>query len=225
MLDTDSTILQHMDELFFLPPAPIIAPRAYWLPKSILSSHIMVLTPSTNTTLEILSAIKNAPDFVYDMELVNSLFGTSCSVLPHRKYAMLSGEFRSPSHSAYLSTFVNATVSDEDSRWKSFGRSKGAMVEGTEAWNPAIMFREAKFVHFSDDPLPKPWILPSQKMWDEMLPECTVFANGDEDCRERNIWDWFYEDFAERRTVSFPVFDFWRACELRNRNDEHGNGS
>jgi alpha-N-acetylglucosamine transferase len=30
-IDSDTTLLKHMDELFLLPPSPITMPRAYWL--------------------------------------------------------------------------------------------------------------------------------------------------------------------------------------------------
>ncbi|KAJ4348280.1 uncharacterized protein N0V89_009652 [Didymosphaeria variabile] len=68
------------------------------------------------------------------MELVNDRFEQSAMVLPHRPYALLTGEFRRSNHSAYLgNTF--------------------------EAWDPEKVLKEAKLVHFSDWPLPKPWIM------------------------------------------------------------------
>lgn len=104
LLDSDSTLLKPMDELFFLPPQPAIMPRAYWLAWPFLSSHIMLLEPSMTEYRRVQQAIKNAVFGEYDMEIMNKLYGRrkDCVVMPHRQYALLSGEFRSKRHSQYM---------------------------------------------------------------------------------------------------------------------------
>ncbi|KAH6842307.1 glycosyltransferase family 8 protein [Chaetomium sp. MPI-CAGE-AT-0009] len=86
-LDSDSVVLQSMDELFLLPPCPVARPRAYWLhpENKILSSQVMLI--------------------------VNYLYGDTALVLPHRPYDMISGEFREPpdKHARYLGS--------ADERW------------------------------------------------------------------------------------------------------------
>jgi hypothetical protein len=166
-----------MDELFFLPSQPVVMPRAYWLEKGkpMLSSHIMVLEPSTLEFKRIEKEIKNAVYGVYDMEIVNKLYGRrkNCIVLPHRRYALLSGEFRSRHHGQYL---------------------------GNDIWDPKTVFEEAKLIHFSDDPLPKPW----EATWDqvkEAQPLCDNDGVSPKDCQARHIWLTLYSEYAKRAKV------------------------
>ncbi|PBP21639.1 hypothetical protein BUE80_DR007474 [Diplocarpon rosae] len=128
-----------MDDLFFLPPATAAMPRAWWLDYPFLSSHIMLIQPSAYEFSRVEDAIKEARLGVYDMEIVNKLYGRDCVVLPHRRYALLTGEFRAVDHSKWLEA-------------------------GSEVWDPEEVRREANFVHFSDDPLPKPWLAEEKKI-------------------------------------------------------------
>jgi hypothetical protein len=162
-----------MDELFFLPPQPAVMPRAYWLDqkKPILSSHIMLLEPSREEFQRVKAAIDDAKFGEYDMEIMNKLYGRrkDCIVLPHRKYALLSGEFRRKTHNQYM--------------------------DG-EPWDAKAAFDEAKLIHFSDDPLDKPWMA----KWDDVkrfMPDCE--ENGD--CQARNIWLTLYSDYWKRAKV------------------------
>ncbi len=179
-LDSDSTILNTMDELFFMPSHPVILSRAYWQDFPQLTSHIMLLEPSISSFSRLSNAISKASTDTYDMEIVNRVFGSSCLVLPHRKYALLTGEFRyparSPEHERYM---------------------------GKEMWDAVEIYKEAKFVHFSDDPFPKPWIEASDSLVQRYKPVCSVDEAGDYDCKAREIWLGLYEDFQERRMVSF----------------------
>jgi alpha-N-acetylglucosamine transferase len=173
VLDSDSTILRHMDELFFIPSTTVAMPHAYWLDHPFLTSHIMVIQPSVHEFSRIQAAMKSAGHGVYDMDVVNKLYGAACLVLAHRKYALLTGEFRSDDHRKYL---------------------------GGGKWDPEKVLEEAKFVHFSDDPLPKPWEV-TQRELEKMKPECGKEDVGREDCRNRDVWLEFYRDFKERRRV------------------------
>ncbi|KAH6668874.1 glycosyltransferase family 8 protein [Halenospora varia] len=182
ILDSDATILQPMDELFLLQSdAPVIAPRAYWLPHPLLTSHIVLVQPSSNTFAQVQQAIAKAGDGTYDMEIVNRLFSSSCSVFPHRHYALLTGEFRKPRNGHY--PYLN----------------KG------EIWDPEKEIWEAKYIHFSDYPLPKPWEEITEKMVGENEPKCSEGGkerNGREDCGDRDVWRKVYRSFRERRKVS-----------------------
>jgi len=179
VLDSDMTLLKHMDELFFIPSHTVVLPRAYWLKNPFLSSHIMLIEPSTSEFLRVQKAIKKAAYGTYDMEIINELYGNDCAILPHRKYGLLTGEFRSKEHAKYM---------------------------GSEKWDPVVAIQEAKTVHFSDYPFPKPW----QEAWwqeiDKTQPDCEVDAKGQEDCNARYIWLDLYEDFKERRKVRLPSF-------------------
>jgi len=138
----------------------------------------MLLTPSSQTFSKIQTSIEDATRGTYDMEIINTLFGSSCSILPHEIYALLTGEFRSP-----------------DPPHKAFIGEKGE-------WDPEKVIGEAKFVHFSDYPFPKPWEETTADEQEEAVPECVVEAEGKrEDCRAREIWIGLYKDFKARRQV------------------------
>jgi len=114
------------------------------------------------------------------MEIINNLFGNICELLPQREYALLTGEFRSSDHGAFM---------------------------GEEEWDPDRVRAEAKFVHFSDYPFPKPWEESTIKEQEEAVPKCGIDKEGREDCRARDIWVELYRDFKMRRKVClfFPA--------------------
>jgi hypothetical protein len=116
------------------------------------------------------------------MEIINSLFGNKCAILPHREYALLTGEFRSPDpkHMAFL--------------------------DGKGEWNPTTVMQEAKFVHFSDYPFSKPWEETSAEEQENVVPACVVDEEGKVDCRARDIWIELYKDFKARRKVGLDSF-------------------
>jgi hypothetical protein len=113
------------------------------------------------------------------MEIINNLFGNICELLPQREYALLTGEYRSQDHRALL---------------------------GEEQWDPDRVTGEARFVHFSDYPFPKPWEESTMKKQQEAVPKCEVDQEGREDCRARDIWVELYRDFKMRRKVCFSWF-------------------
>lgn len=121
-----------MDELFFLPPCPLGIPRAYWLnpDERVQSSHLLLIQPSHFEFGRITAAIDNASRSEYDMEIVNNLYKDSALIIPHRPWTILTGEFRGQIHTKYLGN-------------------------DQEVWNPHEVLSEAKFIHFSDWPVPK----------------------------------------------------------------------
>lgn len=191
-LDSDITVLQNMDELFFLPPTTVAMPRAHWLlPESRqLSSLLIVIEPSYrefNALMETSKAamfgqIETNDTHLYDMELLNNRYGDSAMVLPHRQYALLTGEFRANDHKHFLG-------------------------DAQEEWNPDKVLAEAKLVHFSDWPLPKPWVMWPQNLLPEMLPKCKNNPGTPQEsgCRDRQIWRHLYDDFRRRRRVCARV--------------------
>ncbi|KAK2926643.1 Nucleotide-diphospho-sugar transferase [Fusarium oxysporum f. sp. vasinfectum] len=149
-IDSDSVLLESMDELFFMPSIPVAMPRAYWLfpMKEILSTMLMLIEPSEVEFARIMSEMDAASSNDYDIEIINSLYRNNAMVLPHRRYALLTGEFRSESHAKYLGSEI-------------------------EPWDPARAYSEAKLVHFSDWPLPKPWLHIDEELRLELQPNCT----------------------------------------------------
>ncbi|KAH0542535.1 N-acetylglucosaminyltransferase [Glutinoglossum americanum] len=196
-LDSDSTVLQHMDELFLIPKVPVAMPRAYWLnPKDrVLSSQLVLLQPSEFEFERVQKGIEAAGRSDYDMEIVNTLYRDSALILPHRPYDLITGEFRSKKHNPYLGNDV-------------------------EPWDPDAVLREAKFLHFSDWPVPKPWIS-NPSLMDQHKPACDVDeTTREENCRGQELWLGFYSDFATRRK---------RICDMdvrrRKRGVEDGRGT
>jgi len=183
-LDSDATILQPLDDLFLLPLTPIAMTRAYWL-NDTLGAELALVTPDAQAYKSILARVAQANSQEFDMEILNSLYGDMCMVVPHRPYVILSGELRSPNHRAYLSN-----------DW--------------EEWDAAKAILETRYVHFSDWPVPKPWLPRSEGLVREQEPKCRRRAVGvgtdgllvEEDCTERVVWRSLYGDFRERRKVS-----------------------
>ena len=164
-----------MDELFLLPSAPVGMPRAYWLDDgNFLSSQLVLVEPSNFEFNRIQEAFETRGNGDFDMEIVNNLYGRNCFIIPHRKYDLLTGEFKSGDH------------------WKYLGSKE-------EEWDPDEVIDEAKFLHFSDWPHPKPWIQTSQSTTDANKPNCHDLEDGTKDCRDQEKWLWFYSDFRDRR--------------------------
>lgn len=63
------------------------------------------------------------------------------------------------------------------------------------------MLEEAKFVHFSDWPMPKPWLELRPGMLEKHQPDCRkISSETDEmDCADCEIWLGIRKDFTERR--------------------------
>ncbi len=184
-LDSDVTVLQHLDEMFLLPKAPVAMMRAYWaLPDTkALTSLFILLEPSEAEFQRLMEAAVEGKRRVgdYDMELLNQFYGDSAMVLPHQKYGLLSGEFRAESHKNYLGN-------DHDT------------------WDPEQVLKKASLVHFSDWPLPKPWIMWPHNLISDITPRCKKGIEGQEwDCRDKKVWLGLYDDFRRRRKVGHGI--------------------
>ena len=170
-----------MDELFLLPPATAAMPRSYWEEQPKLSSQLLLLEPSAHEFARVEKAVEVAAPTDYDMEILNTLYRDSALILPHKIYDVYTREFTSQRdtglhHEKYLG--------DESAQW-----------------DPDVALQTAKFIHFSDWPLPKPWLRADPALFNEIAPPCANDSvTGQEiDCRDRNIWLCFHEDFKRRR--------------------------
>ena len=165
-----------MDDLFLLPKTLIAMLRAYWtLPqKHTLTSLFVLLEPSEIEYQRLMNATRTEqrnPNH-WDMEILNALYADSAMILPHRKYGLITGEFRSKDHTNY------------------FGNNY-------EEWDAQKVLKEASLVHFSDWPLPKPWVMWPHNLLGDTVPKCTG-----EDCGDKKAWLGLYDDFRRRRRVS-----------------------
>ena len=127
-----------MDEVFLLPPAPIAMPRAYWLwhdheevdaDHAELSSQMVLIMPNADEYKSVMDATIEH-ESAGEMDILNAEYLKSAMVLPHRPYDLVTGEFRYKSHTAYLGN-------------------------EHEVWDPEVVLQEAKYLHFSDWPIPK----------------------------------------------------------------------
>jgi hypothetical protein len=167
-------------------------PRAYWedAHSGILSPKLMLLQPSYREYKSLTEVSEGAlhgqvtvnASRGYDMDLLNQRFGSSAMVLPHRQYGLTTGEFRVKDHRTFLGNDY-------------------------EKWDPDRALADAKFVHFTDSPLPKPWIMWPHGLMVEMLPKCDVKPGSYEEsgCRDREVWKKIYDDYRQKRKVS-PIF-------------------
>lgn len=169
-------------------------PRAYWVPdQPVYSSHFMLLKPSPQLLEdEMLPLFHTNKKDIFDMDIVNTVLGPSCMVLPHRPWTLLSGEF---------------FRTDEEHR-RYLGSPSSAKLE----WNAEKELAEAKTVHFSDWPVPKPWLMTSRIWVEQEAPECKQVVRpgngteaGVEDCSDRKTWLLLRKEFARRRKVRFAL--------------------
>jgi len=171
----------------------------------------MLLQPSIEEFQRVSVAIEAASQGTYDMDIINSVYGDSCAVLPHRDYSILTGEFRRSTHSGFLRPYPKAK--DLQPLPEINPTFVPQVVEPSDVWDPDAYFHSTKYIHFSDSPFPKPWITPGQKI-KKYAPPCyepstqsdlsvgLTDPDAGEDCRERDIWLFLYSDFRERRLVS-----------------------
>jgi hypothetical protein len=190
-LDSDATLLRPMDELFLLPAESKVAmPRAYWLNDTLCTS-VMLASPSEVEFARIQARMSEGNPKEFDMEIINALYGESCLVIPHQPYLLLSGEMSSADHENYLG-------SEE------------------EHWDVDEVMGQAKYVHFSDYPVPKPWVATSEALKRDFMPSCKAPGrkHGGQDCSDRNAWLWLYKEFRERRKrVCGPEFTQYEEAE------------
>ena len=187
-IDSDVTMRRHLDELFLLPGASVAMTRAYWaLPeKKALTSLLVVLEPSYKEFNRLLdagqAARKEGKEF--DMDILNNFYDNTAMVLPHQKYGLISGEFRSEDHKHFLG-------------------------HPDREWDPQRALDEASLVHFSDWPVPKPWVMWPRNVLNEKQPECKHPEGSKEDCSDRKVWLSLYDDFRHRRKAGDKLRD-WR---------------
>jgi hypothetical protein len=72
----------------------------------------------------------------------------------------------------------------------------------TEQWDAEKALEEAKYVHFSDWPYPKPWKPESEVERLRLQPKCYESRSGKQDCTDHMIWNEIYRGFRGRRRVS-----------------------
>jgi hypothetical protein len=133
----------------------------------------MVIQPSSSEFSNIENKIREANPRETDLGIVYTLYNDTLR-LPQRPYHILSQEFRlrENQHSRYLGT--------------------------SERWDPREIIRETKLVHFSDHPIPEPWIAP-KTTWEKYAPRCIAMSYRRFNCGNRDAWVRFYTEYRNRR--------------------------
>jgi hypothetical protein len=170
-----------MDELFFLPPAPLALPYVYWPndgkrgDRWHFSDQLMVIQPSSTEFTYVQGTVQNITSQESDLELIVQLYGDSVIKLPQRPYHLLTEEFRHKysQHEKYL------------------GTSK-------ERWDVDIILRETKLVHFFEPAMPKPWMA-SNTTIAKHIPKCVSGISWKSDCGSAMAWYGFYTTYLNRR--------------------------
>ena len=174
-----------MDELFLLPPAVAAMPRSYWEAQPKLSSQLLLLQPSEHEFNRVQAATNAASNVEYDMEILNTLYINTALVLPHKVYDVLSSEFKPQKNAG----------SEESAKHENY------LGDSTLAWDPDLALKTAKFVHFSEWPLPKPWSSAVDTSVEDVRTLCMdrSWSGSTMYCREGNIWVILHDDFRRRR--------------------------
>lgn len=135
ILDSDQLILRNLDHLFDKPPVDFLAPSAYWINDTYLSSTLMLIQPNQKLWDSVKSAMHHIPSHKYDIDLINDLFTGSHVQLPGT-YATLS------SHWEDLNT----------PRWQEPRYPSGTIASD---WDLHNLYNSAHVIHFTA--VGKPW--------------------------------------------------------------------
>jgi hypothetical protein len=198
-IDTASVVKQNLDELFLIPAAPVAMPYIYYGQAKgwHFSTQLTLMTPSAKSFAQISKAIQTLSPTEDDLSVLETLFHGQIIRIPQRPFALLAGEYRRKSHAHYIGN-----------RWP-------------KKWDPDYMLGESRILHFSDHPIPKPWIKASQVLLNRNMPKCKNSEwFGASNCRDRAVWLKLYRDYADmRKAVCGNSF------EVVPMDEETGKGS
>ncbi|KAH8595601.1 hypothetical protein B0O99DRAFT_652061 [Bisporella sp. PMI_857] len=193
VIDPASVVQKNLDLLFLIPPAPIAMPFIYWgkTDRWHFSTQLMLIEPSAEYLSQVADGIKAAGPQEYVVDTLTKVFNRKIIKIPQRPFGLSSGEYRRETHHEYM-----------DNR-------------APNKWDPDRMLKEAAILHFSDYPIPKPWIQGSQELVNQYMPKCRRSEwFGGTNCRHRQVWLSLYSDYAEHRhTVCGKGFEVERQKE------------
>lgn len=177
VLDSASVPLGNLDSVFLLPKAPLAMPWVNWEKPTgyAFSNQMMLIRPSASEFAKVEAAVEEAGPDVYDLTIVEDLYKDQILKIPEQQYHLTTGEFRRQDHSKYLGST-------------------------SKPWDPDAALSKAKFLHFSDWPIPRPWASASQAMLNRYMPKCLKSEwFGATNCRDRTLWLKLYTDYALKR--------------------------
>ncbi|CAI5756500.1 unnamed protein product [Candida verbasci] len=197
-------------------PSLIYDQHKYDNPTNFFANHIMVIKPSKKVFNSLMNYVNNPFYWSitnranlrkhndYDMEIFNKYLNNELKknninfgIIPHRVYGVLSGEFGEKWHERFVIEpqylpFINK--------------------HSNKGWEPLTFFKRIKLIHFSDNPIPKPW--EEQNNYDPYNSNKIYCVDDDmekynaqfpsefkprliEDCDSVRIWNWFRDQFSE----------------------------
>ncbi|CDR47787.1 CYFA0S37e00628g1_1 [Cyberlindnera fabianii] len=204
-----------------------------------ITSILMVITPSFPLYERAMETLSVSSPTDFDMELINQMFSLPAIlkrqrarkktltaipdllILPHQRYGLLTSELNvKRKHSTFLAELEDIPYIDR-SEWRITHSSEAAYYDYTSfehessEWLPNV-----KYLHFSDSPIPKPWI--EKDVHAEYMGHrrrCTPFKESKSkdlklvkpqyetrDCKAAQAWDQFHAKFSQQR---------WDVCGLK----------
>ncbi|CAH2351934.1 glucose N-acetyltransferase 1 [[Candida] railenensis] len=200
------------------------------------ANHVMVIKPDAKVFRDLIDYIYNPLSWnffkrdslykasEYDMEVLNKYFddtlrgqvkGKSGSdlkkfgIISHKVYGVLTGEFKEKKHSSFVAEPQDLPFVRND--------------ELREEWDAIDVITNARLVHFSDAPIPKPWEfkLDNAEYYNAVRIYCekdldiakfnTEFPNHmyqprlTSDCDSVLVWEWLRKEFERRREGNWEV--------------------
>ncbi|CCF56658.1 hypothetical protein KAFR_0B03610 [Kazachstania africana CBS 2517] len=174
------------------------------------ASNIMVIKPSKETFDKILYELLPralTKKEMYDMDLINeelynlkkivyyqfslfrklkSEFIPEVMVLPFGRYGLLTGSLRNKNHYSMISNDILGYKRMDN--------------DGNELLGLDKSVADAKYIHFSDYPIGKPWHYVSIKEF-ECVPDAETAEDLDQETKACNIWNSFYDTFIQARSI------------------------
>lgn len=113
ILDSDQIILQSLDHVFSLPAVDLAAPRAYGQGSLGFTSAFLLVSLSDRLWSRMELALQSIDDKIYDMDLLNQMFGETTMLLPG-DYCTLNSEWETNS----IPNWWQGSEPPRDPSWK-----------------------------------------------------------------------------------------------------------
>mgnify|MGYP004717253313 FL=1 len=168
----------------------------------------MVLPPSAKLADTINEGLSIRSNTDYDMDIVNSVFDSVSHLrrltLPHRGYFMITGDIFLSPHGRNLHLadpldlqFINNYSLKKCSSWTSSDESKPYWCHTDTIKHDYLKrLNEKKIVHFSDFPLPKPWVQSTIKIaFGNKKKKDLRWTLMVENCADYNVWAYYHNLF------------------------------
>lgn len=173
--DNDGLVLRNLDDLASQMPrhVELAVPRAYYTESNGVSSAFMVIRPSEKLARLAREITRERSVGDYDMEVINQMVQREDVVsleLPYSKYLLLTGIFRD--HTQF---------------------------DKTSEWDARKVIEQASYIHFSDSPIPKPWVDDRGAQLRQHGPRCQGT-----DCENVVVWKEVYRQFRDEMRASCP---------------------